>query len=344
MKVKDFDYDLPPELIAQEPASERSESRMLVMARDTGEIRIRQFSDIAEYLHPGDCLVVNDTQVIPARLIGHRPRTDGRVEALLCEELSPGRWRALMKPGRRLKTGTQVHFGQSSDDTVMTVAKRNPDDTFEVEFNRQDVLQLLSELGEVPLPPYIRRRPDRTDRDRYQTVYSARPGAVAAPTAGLHFTPEILRAIEEKGVIAARLTLHTGPGTFKPVQEERVEDHQMHEESYQMSEETANTINRVRDAGARVLAVGTTTVRVLETLAGQQGYVRPGQGRTNIFLHPPMQPRVADGLLTNFHLPRSTLMMLVATYCGRENLLAAYRLAIREKMRFYSYGDCMLIL
>ncbi len=343
MQVKDFDYQLPPELIAQEPPAQRTASRMLVIDRRHRQKIIRPFPEIVEYIKSGDCLAINDTQVIPARLHGRRPGTGGKVEALLLEEITPSRWHAFLKPGRRLKAGDKVCFGNPPE-AELTVIKRDSEGAFEVEFNCQDVLALLQQQGEIPLPPYIQRSPAEADRQRYQTVYSARPGAVAAPTAGLHFEQEILSAIEQKGATIVRLTLHTGPGTFQPVRSKCIEDHKMHEEYYHLTPPAAAAINQTRRIGGRVIGVGTTTVRVLETLADQEGKVRAGEGKTRLFLHPPMKPRAVDCLLTNFHLPRSTLMMLVSIFCGREELLESYQMAIRERMRFYSYGDCMLIV
>ncbi len=342
MRIDQFDYYLPPELIAQTPARERTDSRLLAVDRCSGRCCIHGFPEILRYFRPGDCLVMNNTRVIPARLLGYRTEGGGRVEALLCEEFSPGRWRALLKPGRRMKAGCQVRFGNPAIAT-MTVGKRLPDAFFEVEFDRTDVLHLLDQCGQIPLPPYIRRPAERVDAERYQTVYGDRPGAVAAPTAGLHFTEETIARIVERGVSVGHLTLHVGPGTFKPVRAEHVEEHQMHEEQYVLSAATADTVNQTRETGGRVFAVGTTTVRVLETCADEQGRVKPGKGGTRLFLHPPRKPRAVDGLLTNFHLPRSTLLMLVATFVSTEKLLAAYQLAIRERLRFYSYGDCMLL-
>ncbi len=316
---------------------------MLVMRRTTGGCELRNFSGILDYLRAGDCLVMNDTRVIPARLFGRRLESGGRVEALLCEDLGGGLWRALLKPGRRLRPGVRIAFGKAVVATA-AVEGRNDDNSFDLRFDRADLLEWLSEHGELPLPPYIRRLPRPSDLERYQTIYASQPGAVAAPTAGLHFDREILRRIEGRGVEIAYLTLHVGPGTFQPVKSERIEEHRMHEERYALGEESAGRINQCRARGGRAIAVGTTCVRVLETCADREGRVRAAAGRTRLFMHPPMRPRAVDGLLTNFHLPRSTLMMLVATFCSTEHLLAAYELAIRERMRFYSYGDCMLLL
>jgi len=342
LETSDFDYYLPSELIAQEPLPERSNSRLLTMNRNTGAIQIRHFHEIIDFLEPEDCLVLNDTQVIPARLKGRKAGTGGRVEALLCDQLSPGRWRALLKPGKRVKPGTKIEFGTPPALTAL-VEERLPEQSFILQFGDEDILKTLEAHGETPLPPYIRRSPTATDRERYQTVFAARPGAVAAPTAGLHFTNSLLDNIRHKGTTVVFLTLHVGPGTFQPVTEEKISEHLMHTERFSLTPATAAAVNRCRTEGGRVIAVGTTTVRVLESQAEKDGSVKPGDGWTDIFLHPPYQPQAVDGLFTNFHLPRSTLMMLVATFCGTAPLLAAYQKAIREKMRFYSYGDCMFI-
>jgi S-adenosylmethionine:tRNA ribosyltransferase-isomerase len=344
MRTADFDYQLPEELIAQYPQPHRPASRMLVLERDTGTCEIRSFADLPEYLNAKDCLVLNDTKVIPARLLGTRIPSGGQVEALLLEELSTGRWHALMKPGRRLRPGDEVEINGSRGTSFRVAAKR-PDGSFELEFASGDVLALLERFGSVPLPPYIRRAAEAGDQERYQTVYARTPGAVAAPTAGLHFTPEILAQVQARGVSVATVTLHVGPGTFKPVQAEHVEDHEMHEERFVLTPQAADQINSARAQGGRVIAIGTTSVRVLESCVGEDGRsVVPRVGRTRLFLYPPARPRSVDGLLTNFHLPRSTLLMLVCTFSSVDNVLAAYRLAVREKLRFYSYGDCMLLL
>ena len=344
MLVSDFDYHLPPELIAQVPAVDRSAARMLVMSRDTGRCELRGFGDFPGYLRPGDCLVLNDTRVIPARLRGRRLPTGGQVEALVLEALSETRWACMLRPGRRMRVGERVELEGVPGRGFMVTARR-AEGLCEIEFDAPGVCELLEQAGQVPLPPYIRRPPDAADRERYQTVYAAKPGAVAAPTAGLHFTREVLERIQAMGVAIARLTLHVGPGTFRPVKGERVEDHVMHEEVYELPGDAAEKVNRARDTGGRVIAVGTTSVRVLETCQDQgTGRVRSGGGRTRIFLHTPMVPRVVDGLLTNFHLPRSTLLMLVCTFSSVSHVLSAYHLAIRERCRFYSYGDCMLLL
>lgn len=343
MLVSDFDYELPAELIAQHPTERRDESRMMVLGRESGEYSLHGFKEIVEYFRPGDCLVLNETRVIPARLWGHRP-TGGKVEAFMLEANKDGTWKCFLRPGRRLPPGERVELEQSQCGGF-TVVGKDAEGTFTVRFDHEDVLSILEHYGKIPLPPYISREPSAEDKERYQTVYAKVPGAVAAPTAGLHFTPEILDELERRGVRVARLLLHVGAGTFKPVSCERIEDHKMHEESYVLSPECAEVINGTHRAGGRVFCVGTTTVRVLETCAGEEaGQVVAGEGRTSIFLYPPKKPRVVDGLLTNFHLPQSTLLMLVCTFCEHEHVMRAYRHAVEERIRFFSYGDCMLLL
>jgi S-adenosylmethionine:tRNA ribosyltransferase-isomerase len=344
MKVSDFDFDLPGDLIAQHPAARREQSRLLVLRRQSGRCDLRTFAELGEYLRSGDLLVLNDTRVIAARLFGHREPTGGAVEAFLLEDLGAGRWHCLLRPGRRLRPGDRVVV-EAADGARLAVSARRPDGTFEVDFDVPDVLALLERAGRVPLPPYIHRDATAADRERYQTVYATRPGAVAAPTAGLHFTEAILDGLRQRGVATASVTLHVGPGTFKPVQVDRVEEHIMHEEVYDLPAATADLVRLTRERGGRVIAVGTTAVRTLETCADSATRtVIPGRGRTSIFLYPPRVPIVCDALLTNFHLPRSTLLMLVSCFSSVENTLAAYRLAIQERFRFYSYGDCMLVL
>ena len=344
MQLSDFDYDLPPELIAQRPAQQRDASRMLVMSRQTGACELRRFADLADYLHDGDCLVLNNTKVIPARLLGRRVPSGGRVEAFLLEAIERSRWLCMLRPARRLQPGAEVKLEAVPDATFVVTARRD-DGTFEITFTVPDVLELLEAGGRVPLPPYIHREPDQADRNRYQTIYATDRGAVAAPTAGLHFTPEVLERVRRRGVTVAALTLHVGPGTFRPVQTERIEDHVMHEETYVLPPSVADAVNTARRRKGRIIAVGTTSVRVLETcaVAGTRT-VQPQAGRTRLFLYPPARPVVTDVLLTNFHLPRSTLLMLVSTFSSVEHVLAAYRLAVSERMRFYSYGDCMLLV
>jgi S-adenosylmethionine:tRNA ribosyltransferase-isomerase len=335
--TRDFDYGLPEESIAQEPAP-RGESRLLVLDAE-GPDRHRQVRDLPRLLRAGDLLVLNDTRVIPARLFGQREGGGGgRMEVLLIEKTGEREWDALVRPGRRARPGTVLRF----EELTAEVTDKREDGRYRLRFP-EPVEPHLERLGHVPLPPYI-RRPDReADRERYQTVYARNPGAVAAPTAGLHFTEEILEEAAAAGIGVARVTLHVGIGTFKPVSAERVEDHRMDRERYEVGKETAEAIRRTRESGGRIVAVGTTVVRTLESaaLAGG-GEVRPGGGSTELFITPGFGFQVVDVLLTNFHLPRSTLLMLVSAFAGRERVLAAYEEAVREGYRFYSYGDAML--
>jgi S-adenosylmethionine:tRNA ribosyltransferase-isomerase len=358
MRTADFDFELPPELIAQTPAPRRDQSRLLVLRRDTGEITHRRFPDLRTFLSPGDVVVLNDSRVLPARLHGANARTGGQFEILLLEENATNDWWAMLRPGKRARAGTQIVLrspdGQPSE-VCATVLEHNEDGHRRLRFDGVgDIVHELDRLGEIPLPPYIARpdsRMETTDRERYQTVFADPAGSVAAPTAGLHFTKELLEAFQSDGVRIARLTLHVGPGTFAPVKAETLAGHQMHEERYHLGEEAVRTIQEAKAAGKRVFAVGTTSMRVLETVAARNnGGLQPGSGRTAIFIHPPYDFKVADALLTNFHLPRSTLLMLVSAFAapnetrGREMILAAYAEAIREGYRFFSYGDAMLIL
>ena len=343
MLVSDFDFELPKELIAQYPTKERDAAQMLVMERTTGKRRFTDFRHFADYLQPGDCLVLNDTRVIPARLWGHRPQTGGKVQVFMLESHGGRIWQAFLKPGRRLAVGDQVVIDGA--EVSLTVREKSPDGACLVEFDSDDVLPILEEYGKTPLPPYINRAPEESDKEDYQTVYAVNPGSVACPTAGLHMTEEILAQLEAKGVRIARLTLHVGAGTFKPVEAATVEEHVMHEERYTLSEEAAEVINSTHRASGQVFCMGTTSVRTIETCAipGTRE-VAPASGRTSIFLHPPMRPQIADGLLTNFHLPQSTLIMLVCCFAGHANTMAAYHEAIARRLRFFSYGDCMLLL
>ena len=343
MKVSDFNFELPQELIAQFPPPHRQDCRMLVLDRKSGKADIHPFPDILDYFSAGDCLVINDTKVLNARLWGHRPGTGGKVQAFVLHPMQNGDWEAMLRPGRRMTAGSVVELdgGQGT----FTVRGKNPSGTYVIHFDTDDVYALLDRAGQIPLPPYITRTPTAEDKDRYQTVYAEVPGAVAAPTAGLHFTEEILSALEAKGVRIAKLTLHVGAGTFKPVDEENVEDHVMHEELFELTPQTADLINETHANGHRVICTGTTTVRVLEScvIPGTRN-VQPRTGSTKIFLYPPYKAIVPDGLLTNFHLPQSTLIMLVCTFTEREFVLNAYQKAIDNKMKFYSYGDCMLLI
>lgn len=342
MRVDLFDYKLPADRIAQEPLPERSASRMMVLDRATGLHAHSRFRDLPGHLRRGDCLVLNDTMVLPARLYGRRG-TGGRVEVLLLRPTAGDRqWHALARPARRLRRGDRVEFGPG---LAATVVGEGEEGLRELRFDVEgDFGQALDRLGQPPLPPYIRRRARLEDRQRYQTVYAQRAGAVAAPTAGLHFDQTVLAALAGAGVETVFLTLHVGLGTFRPVTTENAEDHHMHAEAYQVLPEAAERINQARAAGGRIVAVGTTVVRALETLADEHGRVRPGSGETDLFIYPGHQFRAVEALLTNFHLPRSTLLMMVAAFAGREAILAAYQEAIDTGYRFYSYGDCMLIV
>lgn len=343
MDVSQFDFELPEELIAQEPAPKRSGSRLMVVNRENQTVEHRRFPDLLEYLHPGDVLVLNDTRVRPARLVGVKEGTGARIELLLLNPLGGDRWEALVKPAKRVKEGTVVRFG---DGKLQAVAQEMTDAAggrvFQLQYQEQDLEILLERLGEMPLPPYIHRRLD--EPERYQTVYSRAVGSAAAPTAGLHFTEDLLNRAKEKGVKIVTITLHVGLGTFRPVTAESVEEHQMHAEFYEVSEEAAEQIRVAKAKGNRVVAVGTTSVRTLETVARDHGEIRAARGWTDIFIYPGFRFRVTDALLTNFHLPKSTLLMLVSAFSSRELMLQAYRTAVREKYRFFSFGDAMLIL
>lgn len=343
MDVGLFDYELPSELIAQEPAERRDSSRMMVVDRAAGTFRGASFPEIVDLLRAGDRLVINDTKVIPARLIGRRLPSGGKAELFLLKQTGNREWEVLAKPSKKLGPGTQVSFGDGR--LLASITGRSEGGLRTVRFKFEgEWHELLDDLGATPLPPYIKRpEPKGADRERYQTVYAQHEGAVAAPTAGLHFTPAILDRLVEKGVRLARITLHVGWGTFQPVVAEQVEDHVMHEEYYEVLPEAAETINTARPGGGRIVAVGTTSVRTLETCA-EGGEVRPGRGWTRCFIYPGYQFRMVDALLTNFHLPRSSLIMLVAAFAGRELVLSAYDAAVRERYRFYSYGDCMLVV
>ncbi len=339
MKTKDFWYDLPEELIAQTPLERRDASRLMVMDRATGAVTHRHFYDIVEYLHPGDCLVMNDSRVLPARLLGRRP-TGGGVEVLLLRDLGDKRWECLCRPGRKMQVGSQVIFGDG--ELTGTVVQVTEDGNRVVEFQYQGIfLEVLERLGKMPLPPYIKA--ELADSERYQTVYSKEVGSAAAPTAGLHFTKELLEKIQEDGVKTAFVTLHVGLGTFRPVKAEEITEHHMHSELCRMDEETAQILNRTREGGGRIICVGTTSCRTLESLVEADGRFRAKSKWTDIFIYPGYQFKAMDALITNFHLPESTLVMLVSAFAGRENVLNAYRQAVEEKYRFFSFGDAMFI-
>lgn len=341
MRTDELDYELPAELIAQYPAERRDESRLLVLDRAAGTMRCDVFRNVAGYLRAGDCLALNRTRVIRARLRGRKP-TGGEVEIFLLREEAPGLWEALVRPSARVRPGTEVAVGGGALRAI--VEEVLPEGRRRVRFDAADVLGVLAEAGEVPLPPYIHRdHQEPLDGERYQTVYAEAPGAVAAPTAGLHFTPEVFRSLDEAGVRRAYLTLHVGYGTFRPIQAERVEEHVLEPEEFELPEETAAVLDRARAAGGRVVAVGTTCTRVLESQY-RDGAYQAGRGRTGHFIYPPYAFRAVDALQTNFHLPRSSLLALVCAFAGTDFVLEAYRFAVRERFRFYSYGDVMLIV
>ncbi|HEY8347146.1 MAG TPA: tRNA preQ1(34) S-adenosylmethionine ribosyltransferase-isomerase QueA [Symbiobacteriaceae bacterium] len=341
MKLSDFDFDLPEELIAQQPVEPRDASRLMVVPRHGGALEHRHFRDLPEYLRPGDALVLNETRVMPARLMGHREGTGGAIEVLLLRRLDRDRWETLVKPGRKARPGQRIIFGDGT--LVGTVLSTTEVGGRVIEFTYSGVFEeVLDRLGQMPLPPYIHEQ--LKDPERYQTVYAKEPGSAAAPTAGLHFTTELLERIQNMGVRVEKILLHVGLGTFRPVQVEDIEHHKMHSEFYTVSPETAEALNRVRAEGGRIIAVGTTTVRTLETVADEDGTVRPGQGWTDIFIYPGYRFKVVDGMVTNFHLPKSTLIMLVSAFAGRERILSAYAEAIRLRYRFFSFGDAMLIV
>jgi len=356
VRTADFNFDLPPGLIAQHPAPQRDESKLLILRRADGRREPGRFQDLPGHLHAGDVLVLNNSRVIPARLRGTNARTGGQFEMLLIEENGLNDWWAMLRPGKRARPGTQIicHTPDGSATTIAaTVIGVNDEGHRRLQFSgTPDIRTELDRLGEIPLPPYIQRAGQSTeDRERYQTVYAREAGSVAAPTAGLHFTAEMLAQIRARGVKICFVTLHIGPGTFQPVKTETLAAHKMHEERFELDEETARVVNEARAAGRRVVAVGTTVVRVLESVAAQNsGKLAKTSGKTGIFIHPPFSFQIVDALLTNFHLPRSTLLMLVSAFAspgetrGREMVLAAYAEAIRDRYRFFSYGDAMLLL
>ena len=354
MDVKDFYYDLPQELIAQDPLEKRDNSRLMVIHRDTGEIEHKTFRDIIEYLNPGDCLVINDTKVIPARLLGEKEGTGAAIEVLLLKNKGDNVWECLVKPGKKMKIGAKVLFGvKNQDDTKSAILTGEVVDIVEegnrlIRFTYEGIWEeVLDSLGEMPLPPYITHKLE--DKNRYQTVYAKNTGSAAAPTAGLHFTEELLDRIEEKGIKIARLTLHVGLGTFRPVKVEKIEEHHMHTEYYELSEEAAQIINETRKNGGRIISVGTTSTRTLETVGTAQDIhgtdeLSPASGWTNIFIYPGYEFKVVDSLITNFHLPESTLIMLVSAFYNRESVMKAYEEAVNERYRFFSFGDAMILL
>lgn len=341
MKTSDFYYDLPQELIAQDPLEDRSGSRLMVLDRKTGQTRHHIFKDIISFLNPGDCLVVNDTKVIPARLFGNKIGTDAKIEILLLKRKEGDVWETLVKPGRKAKPGTRISFGEGLlvGEVVDIVEEGNR----LIRFSYEGIFEeILDRLGEMPLPHYITHQ--LKDKSRYQTVYAKHDGSAAAPTAGLHFTPQLLEEIQKKGVQIAHVTLHVGLGTFRPVKVEDVTEHHMHSEFYVVEEEQAGIINQTKSRGGKVVAVGTTSCRTLEAAAGEDGILKAGSGWTDIFIYPGYQFRVIDRLITNFHLPESTLMMLVSALAGKEHIMEAYEEAVKERYRFFSFGDAMMIL
>ena len=347
--VSDYDYELPDELIANYPKEDRSSSRMLVLNREIDSFEIKPFYNIVDYFNPEDCLVVNNTKVLKARFFGLKEGTGARIEAMLISAVdeSSKKWNCFIKPGKRVRQNTRVKLVSSQkeeNDVWYTVVEKRTDGSFVIEIESDDIESVFQKFGNIPLPPYIKRDAERNDETTYQTVYSKKPGAVAAPTAGLHFTDDVLCEIRNKGVRVAEVTLHVGAGTFQPVSVDNIKDHKMHSEEFFIDEKSTDTINSTKRNGGRVFAVGTTSTRVLETVGNEEGIVKSGFGWTEIFIHPPIKPKVVDCLLTNFHLPKSTLIMLVSSFATRDKVISAYEFAIENKMRFYSYGDCMLIL
>lgn len=341
MKRQDFYYELPEELIAQDPLEDRSSSRLLVLNKQSGAVSHHTFREITDYLKEGDCLVINDTKVIPARLIGSKVGTDAKIEVLLLKRKENNVWETLVKPGKKAKVGAKISFGDGLliGEVVDIVEEGNR----LIQFTYDGIFEeILDQLGQMPLPPYITHQLE--DKNRYQTVYATHTGSAAAPTAGLHFTPELLRQVEEMGVDIARVTLHVGLGTFRPVKVDEITDHHMHSEFFQIDEEAAEKINCTKERGGRVICVGTTSCRTVESAADENGHLEAKSGWTEIFIYPGYQFKVLDGLITNFHLPESTLIMLVSALAGREPVLAAYEEAVQQRYRFFSFGDAMMIL
>lgn len=342
LSTEDFDYDLPEELIAQTPIKNRDQSRLLVLDHETGEYQDKHFYDILDYLNPGDALVMNNSRVLPARLYGTKEDTDGHEEMLLLNNIEGDKWEVLMKPARRAKVGTKVQFGEDGQLEAEVLEDLEHGGKI-IEFHYQGIfMEILEQLGEMPLPPYIKEKLD--DPDRYQTVYAKENGSAAAPTAGLHWTKELLKKVEAKGVKLVYITLHVGLGTFRPVTETDVDKHVMHSEFYRLDEASAKTLNEVRQSGGKIVATGTTSIRTLETIGTKfNGEIKADSGWTDIFIKPGYEWKVVDEFITNFHLPKSTLVMLVSAFTGRENILNAYRHAVEEKYRFFSFGDAMFI-
>lgn len=341
LTLEDFDYDLPHELIAQTPIKKRDSSRLLELDCQTGEMQDKHFYDIIDQLNPGDAVVMNNSRVMPARLYGVKPETGGHAEVLLLHNTEGDEWETLMKPAKRAKVGTVISFGDGK--LTATVTAEKEDGIRMIEFHYDGIfMEILESLGETPLPPYIKEKLD--DPDRYQTVYAKENGSAAAPTAGLHWTKELLQKVQDKGIKLVYLTLHVGLGTFRPVEEDNIDDHKMHSEFYRLDEDAAKTLNEVRQNGGRIIATGTTSIRTLETIGSKfDGEIKPDSGWTDIFIKPGYQWKVVDAFITNFHLPKSTLVMLVAAFTGRDMILKAYQHAIDEKYRFFSFGDAMFI-
>ncbi|WP_175990898.1 tRNA preQ1(34) S-adenosylmethionine ribosyltransferase-isomerase QueA [Bacillus sp. Marseille-Q1617] len=340
MNVEDFDFHLPEELIAQTPLEHRSESRLMVLDKEDGSIEHYRFKHIVDFLKEGDCLVLNDTRVLPARLFGQKKDTGANIEVLLLKQEDGDQWETLVKPAKRVRVGTEIIFGDGKLKAVCVGLKEHGGRILEFQYDGI-FYEVLDELGEMPLPPYIRERLD--EQDRYQTVFARERGSAAAPTAGLHFTEELLEELKAKGIHIAFITLHVGLGTFRPVSVDNIEEHDMHAEFYQVSEGTARLLNEVKNSGGRIITVGTTSTRTLETIASKHGEFVEENGWTNIFIYPGYEFKGIDGLITNFHLPKSTLIMLVSALAGRENVLNAYETAVKEKYRFFSFGDAMFI-
>lgn len=340
MNKQDFYYDLPDELIAQTPREDRESSRLMVLDQKTGEIEHRNFKDILDYLNPGDCLVLNNTRVIPARIYGKRSNSGGKVEFLLLKQIEGNRWETLVKPGKKARVGDMITFGDG--ELEAEVVDNGPEGSRIVEFKYEGVFEeILDKLGEMPLPHYIHEKLE--DRERYQTVFSEVKGSAAAPTAGLHFTNELIKIIEDKGIKVVYVTLHVGLGTFRPVKVDNILEHKMHSEYYNMSQETADIINATKLNGNKIISVGTTSTRTLESIADDNGMVSAKSGWTEIFIYPGYKFKVVDKLITNFHLPESTLIMLVSALAGKENVMNAYKVAVKEKYKFFSLGDAMLL-
>lgn len=339
MKTNEFDYNLPEELIAQHPTKNRDEARMMVLDKNTGDREDKYFYDIIDYLQAGDVLVMNDTRVIPARLFGHRPEKEEKIEVFLLNNTEGAKWEVLVRPGKKMKIGTEVIFSEELSCKVLEIKE---DGNRIVEFYYEGIFnEILDRLGNMPLPPYIKEK--LKDNEDYQTVYSKNPGSVAAPTAGLHFTKELLEKIEAKGIKLAYLTLNVGLGTFRPVNEDEITDHKMHSEFYTLSEETAEILNEAKKEGRRIIAVGTTSIRTLEAVYQKNGKICADSGWTDIFIYPGFEFKVVDAIITNFHLPKSTLIMLIAAFTSKDIILNAYNDAVSKKYRFFSFGDCMFI-